>query len=40
MKQKAAEKPKRTTLAVSLEFGKKLTEAAHNRGLTVAEYCD
>jgi hypothetical protein len=35
-----AAKPKRTTIAVSLEFGRKLTEAAHDRGLTVAEYCD
>jgi hypothetical protein len=40
MGQKAAVKPKRTTLAVSGQFGKKLTELAHGHEMTVAEYCD
>lgn len=40
MKPDATESPKRTTLAVSLDFGKRVAELAHDSGLSAAEYCD
>lgn len=34
------QKPRRTTLAVSLDFAEKLSDLAHGHGLSVADYCD
>ena len=40
MKQDSTATAKRTTVAVTPDFAKKLSELASDRGLSIADYCD